>query len=88
MSRPAPSGNAMQSHFNKFKSDMQKKLHEKNQFNDTLERIEQKTGIDRFYMVVGKTAVFSQIIIACSKNFCSFRNGFFVCAVYDLRRNG
>ena len=39
----------------KLKADMQKKLHEQNAFTDVLGKIEAKTGVDRFYLVAGKS---------------------------------
>lgn len=39
--------------FNKFRTDLDKKLHEPNCFNNVLGQVEQKTGIARFYIVAG-----------------------------------
>lgn len=42
-----------QQHLQKLKADVQKKLHEQNQFTNVLAKIESKTGVDRFYLVSG-----------------------------------
>lgn len=38
----------------KFRNDLTKKLHEPNRVNNVLGQVEEKTGIDRFYMAAGK----------------------------------
>lgn len=44
---------AAQQQLQKFRQDITKKLHEKNQLTDVLAKIEQKTGVDRFFLVAG-----------------------------------
>lgn len=39
--------------FEKIRSDVTKKLHEKNAITDVLGQVETKTGVDRFYIVSG-----------------------------------
>jgi hypothetical protein len=38
----------------KLRADITKKLHEPNQFNNYLAKIEEKTGVERFYLVSGE----------------------------------
>lgn len=45
---------AANAHFQKFRSDLTKKLHEPNRVNNVLGQVEEKTGVDRFFMVSGK----------------------------------
>jgi len=48
---------------NKFKSDVDKKLHEPNSVTNALEKIEQKTGIKRFYLVAVVVGIFALYLI-------------------------
>jgi len=50
-------------HFEKFRSDMSKKLHEPNAATNALAKIEQKTGVDRFYQVAGVAGLFAFYLI-------------------------
>ncbi|BFY98522.1 hypothetical protein BsWGS_01562 [Bradybaena similaris] len=43
---------AVAQHFENFKARLDKVLHEKNKVNDVLEKIEQKTGVKRLYIVI------------------------------------
>jgi len=49
--------------FSKLRNDINKKLHEPNQFTNFLQRIESKTGVDRFYMVSGIFGLLSLYLI-------------------------
>lgn len=39
-------------HFEKFRADVTKRLHEPNKINDALGQVESKTGLDRFFIVL------------------------------------
>ena len=45
---------AITQHFANFKQKLNKVLHEKNKFTEVLEMVEQKTGVDRTYVALGK----------------------------------
>jgi len=47
----------------KLRADITKKLHEPNQFNNYLAKIEEKTGVERFYLVSGVAGVLSLYMI-------------------------
>jgi len=51
------------SNLHKFRSDVTKKLHEPNSINNTLGKIEEKTGVDRFFLVAGIAGLFSLYLI-------------------------
>lgn len=44
-------------HFEKFRADVTKRLHEPNKVNDALGKLESKTGVDRFFVVLGLVGV-------------------------------
>ena len=44
---------AVQQNFDNWQAKLDKKLHEKNVFTDQLEKIEQKAGVRRLYVVLG-----------------------------------
>jgi len=47
----------------KFRADVTKKLHEPNQINNTLGKIEEKTGVDRFFLVASIAGLFALYLI-------------------------
>jgi len=47
----------------KFRSDVTKKLHEPNSVNNVLAKVEEKTGVDRFFMVAGIAGLFALYLI-------------------------
>jgi len=47
----------------KFRSDVTKKLHEPNSVNNTLGKIEEKTGVDRFFLVASIAGLFALYLI-------------------------
>lgn len=57
---------AVAQHFEAFKARLDKVLHEKNKVNDVLEKIEQKTGVKRLYIVIGKNKLFVKVCISYS----------------------
>jgi len=46
--------NAMQQNVKNWKEKLDAKLHEKNFFNELLEKVEVKTGVRRLYIALGK----------------------------------
>lgn len=54
---------AAKAHIEKFRTDFTKKLHEPNRVNDRLAQVEQKTGVDRFFLVTGLLAVIALYMI-------------------------
>ncbi|VDP09499.1 unnamed protein product [Soboliphyme baturini] len=48
---------------NSIRSEVNKKLHESNHLNNLLGKIEEKTGVDRFYIVVGSLFGFAVYLI-------------------------
>lgn len=46
-------------HFQNFRADLSKKLHEPGPTTNVLAQIEAKTGVDRFYLVSGKLFLLS-----------------------------
>jgi len=54
---------AAQAHFQKFRSDLTKKLHEPNRVNNVLGQVEEKTGVDRFFMVAGLFGIIALYLI-------------------------
>jgi len=49
--------------FQNFRSDVSKKLHEPNPATNVLAKIEEKTGVDRFYLVAGVAGLFGLYLI-------------------------
>jgi len=47
----------------KFRADVTKKLHEPNSFNNTLGKVEEKTGVDRFFIVASIAGLFALYLI-------------------------
>lgn len=54
---------AANSHLQKLRSDVNKKLHEPNPVTNALAKIEEKTGVDRFYIFSGVAGVLSLYLI-------------------------
>lgn len=48
---------AAKQHFEKFRSDVTKKLREPNKVTDVLDKVESKTGVDRFFMFMGVVGI-------------------------------
>lgn len=46
-------------HYEKFRADVTKRLHEPNKFNDALGQVENKTGLDRFFVVLGEKFIYA-----------------------------
>jgi len=54
---------AAKSQMEKIRSEINNKLHEKNQLTDMLAKAESKTGVDRLYMVLGVVGLLSLYLI-------------------------
>jgi receptor expression-enhancing protein 5/6 len=54
---------AANQHLQKLRADINKKLHEPNSVTNVLEKIESKTGLDRFYLVAGVAGALSLYLI-------------------------
>jgi hypothetical protein len=52
----------------KLRADITKKLHEPNQFNNYLAKIEEKTGVERFYLVSGELRFIGLQLLKCGKH--------------------
>lgn len=49
--------------FNKFRADVTKRLHEPSPVNDVLGKVEQKTGVDRFFIIGGICLIFGLYMV-------------------------